>query len=685
MAAGPVVRENSSLIGPGFSGTASLESGLPSPRPIHYSRKMMHPQTADPSIHRLPPRLINQIAAGEVVTRPAAAVKELIENALDAGASRLEVTVEPDVLSFAVRDDGAGMSRLDLEASVERHATSKIRDLDDLHRLRTRGFRGEALAAIAAVSRTEILSRRRGEREGHRLRVTGGGPPRISTAGAPEGTTVHVRDLFYNTPARLKFLKTPVAEWGRVLQVILRQALTRADVGLAIRWKGKPYLDLPPGQSLLDRLAQILPSGAGEDLVAVDHVLQGVRVHGAVTGPNTTRRDRRHQSFFVNGRPIFHRPLAFAMEEAYRGLLMTKRYPIGALLIEMDPETVDVNVHPTKDEVRFRNEPLLGGAVHRAVLEALRAADLVPKLQATGVAATAARDAAERLRRKSDSEAPPATEPEPKRNRPELKMTAETRPEASIPEPGDRQLEFVGGFGLDSLRPSESSGAPAPLEDAPKTGRYVEPPAREEASLIARLRTADPPPRAVAQIAGTYILAESGAHGMLLIDQHAAHEKILYLKLMAQAEAEEGSVEVQPLMVPHQLEVSHEEVGTLEELIPALREAGFDVEPFGGRTFMVQSIPLVLEGLNLEAFIRDLLDEVGGGDLPRQLRLLRERICARAACRAAVMSGDSLTREEMQRLIDQLMETEAALRCPHGRPTVVLMTREMLDRQFGRL
>ncbi|MEN6627676.1 MAG: DNA mismatch repair endonuclease MutL [Candidatus Sumerlaeia bacterium] len=627
------------------------------------------PATSESRIHRLPTRLINQIAAGEVVVRPAAAIKELIENSLDADATRLDIAIEEDALSFTIRDDGCGMGEADLRLSVERHATSKIAEFDDLARLTTRGFRGEALAAIAAVSRIEIVTRRPADLEALRLRASGGREPSVQPCAANPGTTIVVRDLFYNTPARLKFMKSAVSEWGHILQTILRQALTRPDVGFAIRWRGRPYLDLPAGQPLRDRLAQILPSEAGAKLIDVDHTLHDVRVWGAVTNPTVTRRDRRFQYFFANGRPIAHRPLPFALEEAYRGLLMIQRYPLAAILIEMPGDMIDVNVHPTKEEVRFREDSLVAGAVHRAVAEALRAANIVPTLAVTATPQTA----------------PPVAPPPapPPTASPSLVPLVPCVPSVSTPPPA--QTEFSPGFGL----PQYGAGQPTPPQpDRKPSAPYIasppaDPAAGEESSIIERLRGLAQPPRAVAQIADCYILAEAGPDGMILIDQHAAHEKWLYLKFMR--EAASRAIAVQPLLLPHSIELSPTEAAALEPLLAPLREAGFEVEPFGGGTFMVQSVPTVFDGMNIEAFIRDLIDDVGQGNLGRELQRLRERICARAACRAAVKSGDRLGVEEMQRLLDHLLETHELLRCPHGRPTALLLTRDQIDRQFGRL
>lgn len=640
-----------------------------------------------PMIERLPTRVINQIAAGEVVVRPASAVKELIENALDSGARRVEVSVEDDALGFMVRDDGCGMDRGNLELAVERHATSKIRMIDDLENLGTRGFRGEALAAISAVSRLEILTRTADAGEGWRLKCSGGGAIRIQAAGANPGTTITVRDLFFNTPARQKFMKSTVAEWGQILQTFVRQALTRPDVAFSIRWKGRPYLDLPAEQKLIDRLAQILPGTAGSDLIEVDHTLHDVRVWGAISGPRSTRRDRRYQYYFANGRPIVCRPLQFALQEAYRGLIMTQQFPLGALLIVMPGPMLDVNVHPTKEEVRFHQEGLISGAVHRAASEALRGAELVPTLKidadekSTPQPTASPRDdkLADRFRQfeqrhgtgSAATQGRTQTPGVGSEQKPLTLGTPTVTPYEQAPL-SERPLEFVPGFGLETQASTTDTS-------------QHEPPARQDAGLIARLKNAGVRPRVMGQVLETYILADAGSEGILLLDQHAAHEKILYLKFMRQCERSLEAIEVQPLMVPHNYEASNEELALLEALAPALARAGFEAEPFGGNNWVIQSVPVLFEKLNVPAFLRDLLDDVGQGDLPKQVERLLDKINARASCRAAVKAGDPLNTNEMQRLVDQVMETEAALRCPHGRPTMLLLTREHLDRQFGRL
>lgn len=640
------------------------------------------PPTVDAgTIQRLPQALINQIAAGEVVSRPAAAVKELVENALDAGATRIEIAVEEDARSFTIRDDGRGMNAADARLALERHATSKIRDLDDLHQLRTRGFRGEALAAIAGVSRFEMLTRREADDAGLQVRCEGGREVRETPAGAPPGTLITVRDLFYNTPARLKFLRTATVEWGHILKAVVRQALARPDVAFVIRWRGRPYLNLPGEQALRERLLEILPNSREIELLEIDETVRGVRAWGCIGSPKSTRRDRRHQYYFANGRPIAARPLTFALQEAYRGLIMTQQFPVAAVFLELPGEELDVNVHPTKEEVRFRNESLAAGSIHRAALAALRQADLVPRFEwpANRQGGTVPK-------------AVPETTVTFFRGEPERENGgAGTEPPASSPTSDASFIKADGGLAGTaesepaSPAPGEPAGATAEARSSrtapPADEAYADENAQREASLIERLRESGVRPLLLGQVLQTYILAEAPGHGLLLIDQHAAHEKILYLKFRAQR----GRRDVQELLVPYNIETSPAGVAAMEALIPALNAEGFETEHFGGNTFVVQSVPLVFDRLNVEKFLKELAEEVTPADLNREIETLRHRIGASAACRAAVMAGDHLNTAEMQAILDEVLETAEALRCPHGRPTMLLLTREQLDRQFGRI
>lgn len=631
------------------------------------------------TIRRLPQALINQIAAGEVVVRPAAAVKELVENCLDAGATRIEIAVEEDARSFTVRDDGIGMSAEDARLALERHATSKIRDLEDLHRLSTRGFRGEALAAISGVSRFEMLTRREADDAGTQVRCEGGKSLRAAAAGAPPGTLITVRDLFYNTPARLKFLRSPTVEWGYILKSVVRQALARPDVAFSIRWRSRPYLSLPAGQSLRERLLEVLPESGSIELLDIDETVQGLRAWGCIGSPKSTRRDRRHQYYFANGRPIEARPLTFALQEAYKGLIMTQQFPVAAIFLELAGEELDVNVHPTKEEVRFRNESLAAGAVHRAALAALRKADLVPRFEWPASRATAGQTRAGLApsARATPTFFRPEGPPDGRQSGERLESPVLVPSRSGTTAPASRPA----GVAVTGTGPRPLAPAPTPAGRAATDEGYADEHAEREASLIERLRESGVRPRLLGQVLQTYILAEAPGHGMLLVDQHAAHEKILYLRFRAR----QGPGDVQELLVPYTIETSPAGVAAMEALIPALNAEGFETEPFGGNTFVVQSVPLMFESLDVGKFLKDLAEETVAEDLDREIDALRHRIGARAACRAAVMAGDPLTLPEMQSILDEVLETAEALRCPHGRPTMLLLTREQLDRQFGRI
>lgn len=625
-------------------------------------------------IRRLDAKLINQIAAGEVIVRPASAIKELIENSLDAGTTRIDVGVDEDARSFWVRDDGAGMSEADARLAVERYATSKIREFEDLASLATRGFRGEALAAISSVSRFEMVTRRADEDGGTELRCEGGENLRVRGIGAPSGTVIRVRDLFHNTPARMKFMRAPVVEWGYILKEFVRQALTRPDVAFSILWRGKPYLTLAGGQTLMERLRVVLPGDAGGDLLEADQAVQGVRARGCIGSPRSTRRDRRHQYFFANGRPIVSRPLTFALQEAYRGLIMTQQFPVAALFLEIPGDEIDVNVHPTKEEVRFRNEPLAAGAIHRAALEALRKADIVPRIDLPGEPGGAF---ARRAPMTIHSAGSPRPEPPP----PVFFTPEPAAPSAGLHAEASNQPNLHLNVTPENGGSDPSSPLARANEPKKETPVYGDDTAIEEGTLIRHLAGSAAPPRVVAQIERTYIMAEAPGQGVLLVDQHAAHEKILYLDYMSRPRGRE----VQTLLVPYTFEAAPGEAAAMEMLAPALSAEGFETSHFGGGTFVIESVPVLFERVDVSGFLRDLLDDLGGGDLRREISNLRHKIGARAACRAAVMAGDPLGHEEMQSLLDRVLQTAEALRCPHGRPTMVLLSKDQLDRRFGRI
>ena len=648
-------------------------------------------------IRVLPELLVNKIAAGEVIVRPASVVKELVENGIDAGATRIVVEVGNDCRDIRVSDDGSGITREDARLALVRHATSKITEFDDLWALETRGFRGEALASIAAVSRMQILTRRRGEVAGTRVSAEGAGEALVEAAGAPEGTEIRVRELFFNTPARLKFLKSPTRELQAILAILTRQALIRPEIGFAVVGDKGTLMDLPPSQPWDERVAMLLGSGTRENLLQVDAERHEVRVRGFILRPAVTRKDRRHQFFFVNGRPVTSRGLSFVLQEAYRGVIMVQRFPIVVLDIVAPAGEVDINVHPTKEEVRFRRESLVNGAVHRAVRERLQRANLLPTIQFEGDAA--AGDEIPYASHKGATQADLlGAAPESGFGGPSPVIPVDfgiftgrgAAPDARTLSGMERQAE---DFARSSQEFDEASATQAHgAQTAAASAAGGECDVRPVSSSVRRLgeqrdSLAEPHPlerlgqlpQPMGQIALCYIVAQAG-DDLLLIDQHAAHERLLYLRF-----SEMRSVPpTQSLLIPVSVDVPASATPYMQRILPVMAALGMQTEHFGGQTFIVQSVPADLPNMDPSVVIADLLDDFEALGKVEEVDVLRDRIVTRMACRSAVKAGQVLQREEMSALIRDIVSARLAFTCPHGRPTMVLLTRDQLDRQFKR-
>lgn len=667
-------------------------------------------------IRILPETLVNKIAAGEVIARPASVIKELVENSLDAGASRIEIETGNDCRDLRVSDDGIGMDREDAQLALVRHATSKITQFDDLWTLSTRGFRGEALASIAAVSRLQILTRRRGNLAGTRIIAEGPGEVRIEPAGAPEGAEVRVRDLFFNTPARLKFMKTAAGELHQVLYTVTRQALTKPEIGFSLVNEKSSLMDLPANQGWADRVAMLLGSQVYENLIAVDYERHGVRVRGFVVKPSVTRKDRRQQFFFVDGRPISSRSLSHVVQQAFHGMIMTQRFPIVVLDIVFAAGEVDVNVHPTKEEVRFRNESMVNGVVHRAVHQALQGANLLPPadLGTTQAAAPesgtagAARlpgaglfDSADADFRATGTQAIPvdfsmftgglATFPEARQGQPGPPKPSDC---ANLPglqdqsgslarqvaqnASAERELEELARQPLAATSSATDLDAGCSVRPVVHSLRAVGETGNDPDSASVLFRNGQLP-EPLGQIAQCYVLARTG-NDLLLIDQHAAHERLLYLKF-SRAPRQWPS---QPLLVPVSADLPAAALPYMERLIPVLAELGLRVEPFGGQTYLVQSTPADLPHMEPQTILSDLLDDFEALGKVKEIEVLRDRAVTRMACRAAIKAGQQLHIEEMRALIRDIAGARLGFTCPHGRPTMILLTKDQLDRQFKR-
>jgi len=594
-----------------------------------------------PPIQRLSDLLINQIAAGEVVDRPAAALKELLENSLDAGATSVHVELAGGgTQRLRVVDDGAGIAKEELPLALARHATSKIATLEDLERVASLGFRGEALASIAAVSHLSLVSRRHAERHAWRIESSGGRLAPVEPATGAEGTSVELRELYFNTPARRKFLRTEATELGHCEEVFKRIAMSRPEVAMSLQHNGRAQLRVPP-QSFTDRAHALLGAEFASACISLDERSAGLRLHGLLASPTFNRSARDYQYFFVNGRFVRDRLVAHAVHEAYHDVLHEQRFPAFVLFFELDPAKVDVNVHPTKTEVRFRDPR----AVHQFLFHAMSKA-LAP-------AAVSASPSASELPALRLGSAPPIWQPG-------LSSAGATHPTAVgfMPRREHIPLASRQPTGLyDVLFPSHQGSAVPETSETPPLGY------------------------ALAQLAGVYVLAQN-AQGLVIVDMHAAHERILYEKL--KRALDHDAVPTQSLLIPATLRASRLETGLVEEHADALRRLGFELAVVGPDTLAVRSMPAPLGDADPAQLARDVLLEIEEYGAGNALHQRRDQILATMACHAAVRANRSLTIPEMNALLRDMEATERSGQCNHGRPTWTQVTIAELDRLFQR-
>jgi DNA mismatch repair protein MutL len=583
-------------------------------------------------IRLLAPEVASQIAAGEVIERPASVVKELIENALDSGARQISVSIEGAGRGLVeVGDDGGGIPAAELALAVERHATSKLSSAADLFQIRTLGFRGEALASIGSVARLAITSRLASQDGGARIQVSGGQAGAVQPAGAPVGTLVRVEDLFYNVPARLKFLKSDAAERRQIDALVTRYALAYPEVRFQLRQEGRPALQTSGDGNRRAILAALYGVDAAKAMLEVIAADERLAFSGFISPPSLTRSHRREVLFFVNRRPVQDPALSAALVQAYHTLLMVGRYPLAALFLEMPPDDVDVNVHPTKAEVRFRDPPRLFNAVQRAARRALLAHTPAPGLELS--------------ERGRDS----PLQPPGRAWQIDWTLAGEDTPQPPV---------------IAAMQPS-SSGEASPQ---PPFAAGLPPP-----SIL----------RLVGQVASAYLVAE-GPDGLYLIDQHAAHERVLFEKMMAQRTAHpDAPLPAQSLLQAAAVSLPPAAARLLEGQFAALSRLGFQVEVFGPGTFLVRSVPALLAGLEPAAALQVLVEDFEEDETPLQAQV-EERIIARVCKRAAVKAGRTLPPEEQRALLDDLLRCASPRTCPHGRPTMIHLSVDVLERQFGR-
>ncbi len=612
-------------------------------------------------IQVLPDAVANQIAAGEVVERPASVVKELVENAIDAGARRIEVEIDAGgKRRIRVADDGEGMSRPDAILSLDRHATSKISRASDLQGIRSFGFRGEALPSIAAVSRMRMETRTTTDTVGTALRVSGGQLRDVTDVARREGTTIEVQGLFYNAPARARFLKSAAAEARAVSEALTSLALAHPEVGIGLTSGDRTLLNVPPTDDPRQRVAAIWGDEAADSLVAVYLPIGTTVVRGLVQRPDAARPGVRRAHLFVGARPFREPALIKAAERGYRTTIPPRARPWIFLYLDVPLGSVDVNVHPAKAEVRFRDRAAIEEAVEAAVRAALSDAPSAAPLGRSGPvsAPTSHRSATER-------EGSTARVRERPSGRPYRESVEPTAP--------DQMALFVAGADPSS----EAASAPAPDADV---GGAPEGAPGEAGELLEVMRVERP---RLMQFHRQWILAEA-REGVLIIDQHSAHERVLFERLMVAYE--EGGAEAQRLLFPLTLRFTAQELRLIDDVRGLLARAGFEVEVFGSDTAIVHTVPNPHPWFDAERCFREMVAELteGTSDLMRSARNQHERIAMTFACKGAIKAGQALSQSEMQELFDALFATELPWHDVHGRPTVVRLSNVELERKFGR-
>jgi len=570
-------------------------------------------------IHILPDHIASQIAAGEVIERPASVVKELIENSIDAGASHISVVIEgAGQRLIEVADDGAGIPEEELPLALARHATSKLEKAEDLFNIQTLGFRGEALASIGSVSRLTLTSYTGQSEVGARIRIEGGRADKLSPIGVPKGSVVRVEDLFFNVPARLKFLKSDSTERRHITALVTRYAMAYPQVRWEFKQDAKIILQTSGNGDRREILASLYGANEARQMLGLDFLERDIQIRGFISPISMSRSNRREITIFVNGRWVQDASVTAAIIKAYHTMLMVGRYPIAVLFIKISPELVDVNVHPAKAEIRFRDANCIFSEVQRAVRRALLAYSPVPTLK-------------------------PAI----------LWGSQDTKPDPAWAMSAEINTNNLPGTSKQAMPIHIQSELPG-----------------EHLPLL----------RLIGQVALTYLIAE-GPDGLYLIDQHAAHERVLFEQLMAQYQA--SSIPSQALLEPAVVQLSPEKAAILEEQLPYLSELGFQVESFGPNAFVVRAIPEIILGGDPQNALMSLVEDFEEDETPLQ-SAAEARIAARICKRMAVKGGQSLSDEEQKALLIDLESCQTPRTCPHGRPTMIHLSADLLERQFGR-
>ena len=649
-----------------------------------------------PKIIQLSTHVANLIAAGEVVERPASVVKELLENAVDAGASKITVEIRDGGMTFLrVTDDGCGMSSEDAATAFLRHATSKLRTAEDLAAISTCGFRGEALAAIASVSRIDLLTKTAGSVSGTSLHLEAGAITERSDAGCPDGTTIIIRDLFYNTPARMKFMKSDTVEGGKVTAAVQMQALAHPNVAFTLLRDGKQVLSTP-GTGGLQAAVYCIYGRECAKMAQVDSRWEGYSLTGFVSRPTDSRPSRNLQTFFVNGRPVKSKLLVAALEEAYRNQIMAGKFPACVLHLTLPANAVDVNVHPAKTEVKFLSEKAVFDCIHYGVLGALNKTPDRPQVQFKQVppSAEVVRPAAP-VSQPTPPTIPGKTEPKPffrTMTTEEFKNFSAAMKEAPKPQPAAAAATVakVDRPAVAPLRetvmiPTPSAPKPAPLppvtpppvpQPAPHTAPVSEPEPIVEQTALPMPK--EIPWRMVGELYNSYIIVEQGEEAFL-IDKHAAHERILFEKLKANQEA----ISSQTLLAPLPCRLSADAAAELLANEALLDELGFEVEEFGDNTLLIRRIPMDLSEADAAEALEELANDLLTGR-QEDKSSLRDEMLHTVACKAAIKAGWVNDEKELLAVVKEVMAREELKYCPHGRPICITLSKKQLEKQFKR-
>lgn len=582
-------------------------------------------------IRVLPQDLMNQIAAGEVVERPASVVKELVENSIDAGATKISVEVgEGGQKKIRIVDNGSGMDKADAKLAFARHATSKIATSDDLFRIKTLGFRGEALPSIASIAKVLLRTRLPRQISGTEIRVAGGEMKEPKDVGTPTGTVVEVVDLFYNTPARRKYLKSKETEYGHILAVVTDLALAHPAVGFRLLNNKRQAFSLPEKQKLSERIESLFGGELAKNIIPLRYQSPYLKINGYVGKPAVARASREQQFLFVNNRRVENRLVAKAAFEGYHTMLQKQEYPVYFLFLALDPSLVDVNVHPQKKEIRFLNQNMIYSAVKEAIRAALQNTELTPAVDLGG--------------------------------RPVYRQSGGALP----------KTEFRGGrmISQQNFGPTRFRGS------APASQRFVKELLAEEPIVQAEAYNI------LGQVNKTYLVVED-KDGLKLIDQHAANERELYDSFKGQ----KSKVKSQKLLTPAKVELSAKEAGVLKGYLKILKNVGFEIEEFGGsgnvKMFSVSAVPADLTKVDLKQFLREVVDDLLTAPQIKKIRDTREKIAATMACRGAIKAGDEISYDEMKHVVDVVLSGQVRT-CPHGRPVMIELDWSQLEKSFGR-